>query len=293
VPEKHSYSVERAREYVAALQERIDAGRAEFLQDECEEATETAPGTFAAWWEQKYLPRYERLGKDGRTLRTDGRRILEAIGSTPATEITREQIRAFRDSLAEETRAAEDPITPKRAMNVWSSLTAALSRAFSDDDPDYGAVRIGPQSADPCLGIKPPVTTERLKETKKSRQHLYPREFVRLMNCAGVPVVWRRLYAIAVYTYLRPEEIYGLTWGDVDLDAEQIHVWRTFKIRTGEVKDDTKTHEERHVPIHRNLLPLLQQMKREAGNDPREKVVPIATATRDAEKNAQMTRAHP
>jgi integrase len=43
-----------------------------------------------------------------------------------------------------------------------------------------------------------------------------------------LPLRWRRLYALLVYTYLRPKELTALRWQDVDLRATGI-TWRTLR----------------------------------------------------------------
>jgi hypothetical protein len=42
---------------------------------------------------------------------------------------------------------------------------------------------------------------------KKSKQYFWPSEFLALVTCPLVPLRWRRLFALAVYTYARAGEI--------------------------------------------------------------------------------------
>lgn len=78
-----------------------------------------------------------------------------------------------------------------------------------------------------------------------------------------MPLRWRRLYALAVYLYLRPGELAALEWGDVDLAHGFVNVHQALDREAGEVKS-TKTGVTRKVPIHPHLAPLLEVLRKEA-----------------------------
>ncbi|HXN30513.1 MAG TPA: hypothetical protein VN894_01580 [Polyangiaceae bacterium] len=42
---------------------------------------------------------------------------------------------------------------------------------------------------------------------KKAKAYLWPSEFLQLAKCERVPLRWRRLFAVAVYTYARAGEL--------------------------------------------------------------------------------------
>ncbi len=46
-----------------------------------------------------------------------------------------------------------------------------------------------------------------LRGDVRQRPWLYPNEWKQVATCAAVPVEWRQLYALAVYTGLRPGEV--------------------------------------------------------------------------------------
>jgi hypothetical protein len=105
-----------------------------------------------------------------------------------------------------------------------------------------------------------------------------------------VPLADRRVYAIAAYTGVRPEELFYLRWRDVRLDGQKprIHVHGAYDVRTGREKS-TKTGEERDVPIHPHLRALLTFM-RDAADDPDARVVLLVSRKRHGERYADMVR---
>ena len=82
------------------------------------------------------------------------------------------------------------------------------------------------------------------------------------MACSDVPMLWRRLVAVAVYAYLRDGEIRALAWDDVDLDHGSIHVHQSLERDTATVVP-TKGMQNRRVPIDAALRPLLEAMRKE------------------------------
>lgn len=53
-------------------------------------------------------------------------------------------------------------------------------------------------------------------------------EFDRLVACEEIPVELRRMYALAAYTGLRPNELRALVWSDIDLEAGTISVSKSY-----------------------------------------------------------------
>ena len=116
-------------------------------------------------------------------------------------------------------------------------------------------------------------TTRRRDTSRPSRRRwrqktfLYPVvEVANLVGCKRVPRAWREVYVVAAYTYVRPEELQAVTWNDVDLlNGTDLDISKAIDARTCKPKPLPKTQNAvRSVPIERELLPLLQRMRKDA-----------------------------
>ncbi len=116
-------------------------------------------------------------------------------------------------------------------QNVWSVYRTMFKEAVASRDKSL-RLRVD----DPTVGHKPP-----LKTPKRQKTFIYPSEFAKLLACEDVPRVWREVYAVAAYTYVRPEELQAIAWPDVDFDARTVHVSEAVSARTGKPKPLPKT----------------------------------------------------
>jgi integrase len=99
---------------------------------------------------------------------------------------------------------------------------------------------------------------------KKSKSYIFPAEFMALISCERVPIRWRRLFTLAVYTYTRAAELEALELEDIDFERRLIHIHRAIdRTNDGDVKE-TKTNNPRRIPIEPALMPLLEVMQAEA-----------------------------
>ena len=249
-------------------------------------------GLTANEWHADYLKVHAALGNDIAQHANDWRtHVAPIIGTKPLTLVAAADIKAIRDSLTKRRLAGK--MSAKRALNLWSDLVKApLSRAFSDDDPKYGSVRVGPFAANPALGIKPPASSADRDEDERERQALDAAEALALLSSEGLTLTCRRFYAVAMFTGLRPAELLGVVWSDVRLEAQRpvIKVQRT---RSGKTLADkaTKTRQSvRDVPIHPHLRPLLAVMRDEAA-DTTARVFPVARAY-EVERMVEDLRRH-
>jgi integrase len=167
------------------------------------------------------------------------------------TSVTRAQIEAWVEWIDGEVRAGK--LNWKSALNCWATLTKMFCDARRSK---VKALRA--REDNPCTDVEGPD-----RGTKRSKAYLYPVEHAALVACEDVPLRWRRLFAVASYTYTRAAELEALEWEDVDLDHGVIHIHRAIDRSNGAVKE-TKTNNPRRIPIEPNLLPLLIVMKREA-----------------------------
>jgi len=210
--------------------------------------------------------------------------LADSLGSLPIAKVTREDVERVRDGLDEaislhRKTEGKEGIGPKRARNVWTVVTTTFKAACTAKRRD---LRV--REDNPCTGVLPPERGE-----SRRRTFIYPVEALALFACRDVPLPWRETYAVACYLYLRPGELRALTCGDVDLDAQVVHVTKAYDERTREVKAPKTRNGVRDVPIHANLVPLLKRMIE--GCEVKAALVPIV-AQRSEFERAHETRRH-
>jgi integrase len=237
----------------------------------------------------QYFERLLEARKAERIFRIDGERfawrkwISPVIGQLPVATVSRDKIEDVRDNLdtAVRERMARGigyGISGGNAQNVWGVLRTTFKEAVAARDR---TLRV--RADDPSAGHKPPLNTQ-----TPSKTFIYPSEFLKLADCEIVPLEWRRVYAVAIYTYLRPEELQGIVWSDIDFDARTININKSINGRTGEAKGQLKTHAAiRDVPIEDTLLPLLTVLhtRRESDAAP---VLPILRECTDHDRAEQL-----
>ena len=178
--------------------------------------------------------------------------IQPSLGPKHVRDWTRDDLRKLSRDLDAKIRAKE--LSWKSAWNVWGTATRMCSDAA---ESKHDAIRCRPDN--PATDIRGPDRGD-----EKAKEFLYPSELRTFVSCGAVPRAWRRLVALATYTYLRAGELTVLEWPDVELEHGVIRVHRARNRVTGDVKG-TKGRRARSVPIEPTLLPLLRAMHREAG----------------------------
>ncbi len=180
--------------------------------------------------------------------------VARHIGRLRVADVTSQNLETLVASL--EGKIRDRQIKWKTAVNVWTIVTKMFS------DAQRGRVRALRVRADnPTAGVAGPDPALRVQRRKS---YLYPTEFLQLLSSEKVPVRWARIYALAVYTYGRAGEQAALTCEDVDLQARKIELVKQLDAKTGELRE-TKESAKYAIPIEPNLLPLLEQLIREAG----------------------------
>lgn len=274
---------ERAAEY--ADDKSREAGRRGLT---VAKAARVAPGQTCDDWHEDYLRACQAAGlatvkdKRGRWSKW----ISPHIGDKAPKQLTRDDVENVRDAIDDAIRAFHEKgrgrthLAPKSGGNVWGELTVSLREMFSSKRRELRVLDV-----DLTAGVQPPETGggERLK------CYPYPSEAVMVAACDAVPLAWRETHMVAVYTYARPGELRVLEWRDVDLDGQQIRITKAWDYQNARVKK-TKTHENRTIPIHANLLPLLRIMKRRASG--KGAVLPLLSQVDDEQGLADTTRKH-
>jgi integrase len=164
------------------------------------------------------------------------------------------------------------------AKRGTSRLTSRLGLAMVDAKRRDLRVR----EDNPALRVAAPERGE-----VRAKSYLYPSEFRSLVECKGIDVAFRTLYAVAVYTYARAGELEALTWDDVDLEHGVIHITKAINRDSGEVQS-TKSGITRRIPIEPELRPLLLRLKAERKEAKGRRVLWMP----DNEDRAVMLRSH-
>ncbi len=261
---------ERAELYAEAVQEREDetgellaAKRARLAEkgsdDEAGASPPTTAGnaeTVAGWCERWLADRKERgictVGHDRGRL---GLHVFPVIGALDVRTFGREDVEHVVEALDQKMRLDEDDeehLSWKTASNVW-----VLVSKMCKDMVDAKRRDLRVREDNPAERVHPPE-----RGAQPAKQYLYPSEFESLVGCRLIDRVFRAVYAVAVYTYARSNELAALTWDDVDLVHNVIHITKSIDHATNKVKS-TKSGATRRIPIEPVLRPVLSLLHEE------------------------------
>jgi integrase len=214
--------------------------------------------------------------------------IAPSIGDKSIKDWTPADMRKLCADL--DAKVAAGGISWKTAFNIWGTATR-----MCDDACGSKVEELRVRDDNPAAGVRGPD-----RGAHKAKQFLYPSEVAAFVAHLGVPLLWRRLVAVAVYAYMRDGEIRALTWEDVDLEHGSIHVHQALERESGELVP-TKGMQNRRVPIEAELRPLLEAMHKEAAGEAKRAtgllfpVYPVAEHTarslRDWLRRAEVKRA--
>lgn len=199
-----AYSTTLAKEKAVELQAEEDrtgilfAARKKLLEEAARARGEVVDEETADEWFERYLPTVE-CGENHRgKLGTNWSKwISPVIGPKTMRALTRDDVEDVRDALDRAIDAGT--LRSKTALNIWSTLTAALKAASSARDR-----RLRVHATPLHFAILPPKRGE-----SRQRPWIYPNEWRLLAKCKDVPAEWRRTYAIALYTVLEPSPMNG------------------------------------------------------------------------------------
>jgi integrase len=151
-------------------------------------------------------------------------------------------------------KAFIEQVRPKLAPQTVRNCLNIIGRMFQDfiEDglPLSNPVRRLDRATRRHIGPKWDPTKARFLDAKEDIRAVYLALPPMRRGCP-----WRAMFGVGVFAGLRPSEIRGLEWGDVDFANHLIHVRRTAK---GPIKDD----ECRSVPLLDALEPVLVEWRR-------------------------------
>jgi integrase len=226
--------------------------------------TVTGP-TVSAYFDSLYDHKAAKGLTTTKEMRARFRNWIEPeIGSLFMREITPEDLaRVVRrlDAAAQERNAAPADVPERRrpgiswktAWNVWSEVTSGFYEAHTSK---VEALRV--REGNPAADVQGPD-----RGIQREKPILFPSEVVALLSCTKVPLQRRRVYAVAIYTGARSNELAALATADIDLEHMRISISKQRDRRTGDDKP-TKTRRARVIEVEQALAPLLEILVREA-----------------------------
>ena len=204
---------------------------------------------YSARWLRERKTRLVSVKDDTARLRDH---VLPLVGHLSVLALGKNDVEGVRDAL--DDKVAQGAIGWKTARCVWT-----VFKSMCSDMANARRRELRVREDDPSAGIKPT-----LRGLKKSKQFVYPSEFIKFLSCAKVPRDWRVAVALAIFTYGRDGEVAMLDWSKVDLDHGIMTIDRARNRETGEAKS-TKSGGTRRFSIEPNLLPMLRAMHAASG----------------------------
>jgi integrase len=189
----------------------------------------------ADWYLKQPKTRCKNQEKYDRDLRGILKRLRPVFGDKLLKDITPATLEAYKKKrLSEPSGRTPDKLT---APATIVRELAYMRKIFNAGRDSKGVMNYPFKK-----GVMP-------KENNVRERVLSEDEYIRLL-AASAPHL-KPIIKVAYYTAMRQGEILNLTWGQVDLDEGFI------KLRP----EDTKTSEGRDVPLNRELVEMLRDMR--------------------------------
>jgi len=169
------------------------------------QAPRTSGETFETWADRWIASRMAKGLSSAKENRHQLRHVMPLLGHLAMTAVRPDDVRAVVAML--DQKVIDKDISAKTARNVWGTV----SKAFTDACESNDDLRV--RTDDPTQHVRGPEA----KGVTRAKVFLYPSEFLRFVACEDVPLSFRRLVTIAIYSYCRAGELSALSWSDVDL----------------------------------------------------------------------------
>jgi len=176
--------------------------------------------------------------------------IRPAMGEKHIKDWTADDMRQLCAELDGKVQRQREPLNWRTAINIWGTATKMCSDAVSSKVTELRCRDDNPAKdvAGPDRGVR------------RAKQYLFPSELLTFVQSDAVPMRWRLITVLAIYTYMRLGELRVLRWEDVDLEHQVIHIHRAYDHTTHGDKS-TKSKHARRIPIEPALLPVLAWMR--------------------------------
>ena len=244
----------RARARAASMSEKAKTGEAVLARVDTKAKAAPAPAgeTFRAYSDRWVAERDARglisAHDDRSRLKVH---ILPLLGDRPIRDITKTDLEALVEHLDGKIQA--DETSWLTAQHVWALCTKLFGDACGSKVKTLRA-----RESNPAIGVRGPD-----RGAEKAKGYLYPSEFVKLAACEAVPLLWRRVYALSIYLYVRAGELEALGLEDSDPDRGIVHVHRGID-RQRKREKSTKGKQSRRFSVELEILPLMRIMHSEA-----------------------------
>lgn len=182
--------------------------------------------------------------------------LIEYFGRKKLTSIDAETVKRWIKHLNTEAKTKSgNPLSATTIQHQFSTLRNVMRYA----------ARFGYIQQDPTANL---AQREKPHRPKREISFLDAEHARRFMSClAEEPLYLRCLLSVMIQTGLRRGETVGLQWGDIDHKTLMLNVERNITLDTASPDKihvgDTKTGENRIVPITSSLYSMLMQLKEE------------------------------
>ena len=175
--------------------------------------------------------------------RSLARRIESEFSGVRLRDLKAKQIERWRDKMIDEGLS---PVTVGKPMRF---LSAVCARAVAVQDITHN----------PCKAVRPPRRSQ--VEPASLDAATVRRLAARLRESEPTPLITSA--AIALYTGMREGEICALTWTDIDLEDQIIHVRRAVGVGKGGdyLKVPKNESSRRDIPIPSELVDMLERRR--------------------------------
>lgn len=210
---------------------------------------ETMPSTFGAFVVEYYFPHAESTLRPStvRLYRERWRtRIEPAFGALSWSQITPMRVLHWITALARERGRTPPyrPLAPRTVKQAHDTLSGMLQLAFL----------CGLLPANPARQVREAVPASKPAPFKRGQpKRLRAADAIKLLTCGTVPFYRRAEIAYSIYTACRPGEVRATRWGWF-LEREGIPF---VLVQETDDHGTTKTGETREVPIHPELVEIL------------------------------------
>ena len=153
-------------------------------------------------------------------------------------------------------RLIETKLAEGLSSTTTGHIVALLSTFFTD------LIERGLAQTNPARGL-PRATRRLIRDAHDPKQTLFiekQSDIARVYSALAQP--FATMFAVGALTGMRPGEVIGMEWGDVDLDARRILVQR--QVRHGKV-GPTKSNKPRLVPLIEPLAKILAEWRLATG----------------------------